>query len=533
MVGISASGTPNTIAVCNSPTTAQRLLKAGPLCDAVYNRCALSGNTMLAVPATIAAAGSVGAWTQHGTGAGVVSSTVAPFEQILVKCMLSGAVGTASFQFSIDGGAYGATVVSVGSSWAYRVPGTLCTLTFAAGTYRGGDVYTIPTTGVITRTSGAPDVVTQVSSPVDAYELQVDIVLAGTRGTAQFTYSLDGGNSNSQPIVTAATVVLPDTGIMLAFTSAQYDDGDSYTATAAPATFDASGAEAAIAAALANPIPFEGIDLVQMPSSASAADTMALALDLELQAAETENKQFVFGLCACPSVEADATVTSALSTYSSATGRASVIVGTEDVMSLMTGLLLRRPASWSYGTRVASVRASESPGWVGRGGLPGVSAIQKAYGGAPTADTFDAARFATLRQFNGLLIPTNGNTMAPAGSDYAEIMNVRVVDVAATIAQAQLNFYVNADWRIDPDTGKIDARDANKVNAKITQVLVDAMVGEPGTAKDLASSVNFAIDTSSDLLSDATLLCTITIIPKGYSKKIIATIGFRNPRLTA
>ena len=538
MVGVSAGGTTGSVVAIGSPTAAKNILVAGPLYDAVYNRTALSGSSVLAVPVAISAAGTIGAWTQQGSGAGAVSSTVANFQQILVKCILGGTLGTATFQFSVNGSAYGATVTSVAgwSSTGYQVIGTMSVLTFGGGgTYRANDVYTIPTTGVCSASvpSGGPTGPSQTSSPVDAYSLQVTIVLAGNLATAQFTYSLDGGNTISAPIVTAATVILPNTGIILGFTSAAYVAGDIYSATATTAAFATTSAQNAILAALTSPYPFEGVEIVGMPLTAANAVSFFSALDTELQAAETTYKTFLYVICSCPCIESDATVTADFASLTSATGRTSVCVGTCDVTSVASGLILRRPISWVYGTRLASTRRSEHPGKVMLGAIPGVIAIQNAQSGTDTADAFDSSRFVTMRTIQGIpgFYLTRGNTMALSTSDYSRIMNVRVVDFAATIAQAGLNFYLNADWRIDPKTGKIDARDANSINAKITQEIASQVIGEPGSASDEASSVEFAIDPTSNLLSTSTLMCTITIVPKGYSETIQATIGLANPRL--
>ena len=541
MLGISTSGTPGTVIPVSSGSAATRLLGGGPLWDAVYNRAEISGSLMLAVPLPINAAGTCGAWTQQGTGAGAVSATLGPWQQILVSCVTGGAIGTAAFQFSVNGSAYGPTVVSTGTNWSYRVPGTLTTLTFAAGSYVSSKIYTIATTGVVTFTAGALANVTQVSSPMDAYELQVSITTSGALAAAQFTYSLDGGNTVSAPMSTAASVVLPNTGVVLGFTSAAYVEGDIYSANCVNASYLAADVTAGIVAALAQTNPFEGVDCTGMPASAASAESFAAALDLELQSAASSNKVFLWGITNCPTVEADTAVNSAFASFTSATGRVSVCVGTEDIMSLATGLTLNRPFGWSYGTRIARIRYAESPGWVGRGGLPGIKDIQNAYGtnganGAATADTFDTARFVTLCQGNGYppgIYVTHPNTMALATSDYRWIMNVRVADYAATIAQAALTLYLQADWRINPDNGKLDKRDLGVINAKITQELTDALTGEPGSATDNASAVTFALDPDSDLLSNATLLCTLTCVPKGYSDQIDCNFGFVNPRLTA
>jgi hypothetical protein len=258
-------------------------------------------------------------------------------------------------------------------------------------------------------------------------------------------------------------------------------------------------------------------------------------LDTEVQAAETELQVFLAGCVSCPTVEADSTVSAAFATFTSATGRVSVGVGTCDITSSLNALSMRRPIMWAVMDRLATTRRCVHPGKTELGSLTGVTAIQPAYGGGPTADTFDDSRFTTLRVFPRVpgVYVTRGATMSLATSDYSEIQRVRVINAAATIAQGALFLYLNSEWRIDPDSGKLDARDASSIEGKVEHEILTAMTGEVGTAKDEISSARFTLDPDADLLSDATLTGTITVTPKGYSSQISATIGFSNPRLAA
>lgn len=535
LVGISAGGVPGVVQACSSRPVSTKLLKAGPLYDAVYSRVGKAGAKMLAVNVPINAHGSVSAFTQAGTGAGAVSASAAPFESIRMKVATGGTLTNAAVQFSVNGGAWSEAVLTGADPWSHRVVGTLATVTLAAGTYVKDDIYTIATTGAVTKAGTGPDSVTCTASPVDAYRILVTIVEGGARGTAQFTYSLDGGTNTSAPIVTAATVVIPDSGIVLAFTDATYVALDTYSATATAASYTTGAAQTAIETALAGSQEFELIDIVGMPANAAAALAMASMLDTQVQAAKNELQVFLAGCVSCPTVEADATVTAAFAAFTSAEGRVAVGVGTCDITSAATGLSMRRPIMWGVMDRLATTRRCEHPGKTLLGSLTGVTAIQPAYGGGPTADTFDDARFTTLRVFPRVpgIYVTRGATMALATSDYAEIQAVRVINRAATIAQAGLFMYLNSEWRIDPDSGKLDARDVALIEGKVEHEIVNAMTGQPSTAKDEISSAAFVLDPDADLLSDATLTGTINVIPKGYSSQISATIGFTNPRLAA
>lgn len=534
-VGVSLLGDANVVKVCSGSTVAKRLLKGGPLCDCAVNQTRRSGATVLAINVPISSMGSVSAFTQQGTGAGAPTGSAGPVEQILAKCTTGGAVGTAAFEFSVGGGAYGAPVVSAGTSWTYRVPGTFTNLIFAAGTYRKDDIYTVTTSGTVSVTSGGSATVTQSSSPVDAYRVLVTVTKAGARGTAEFTYSLDNGANTSRVYTTAATFVVPSAGIVLAFSDAAYVKDDVYTATATAPAFSSSDAQAAIEVALQSAYDFEGIHIVGTPSSSANALTLATMLDTELQSAETEYLRYIWGVSECPSVEADATVQSAFANLVSNTGRLGVAIGDSDLNSGDTGLVMKRNAAWAYTTRLASTKYSTHPGEVDGGALPGVQAIYPAYGGGPAADTFDPSRFVTLRTVQGMTgyYVTRGNTMDVATSDYHAIQFVRVIDRAGTIAQQAMTRYLNSDWRVDPDTGKLDSRDTISVEGSVEQQIKHAMMGERGSAKDEISGASVALDPDADLLSDATLTATVSIVPKGYSENIDIPIGFVNPRLNA
>jgi hypothetical protein len=536
-VGISLLGDVNTILVGASPSIIKRQAVGGKLCDSSHGKASRSGSTVLMVNVPINSAGTVSALTQSGTGAGAPTGSAKPIYQILAKCMTGGTLGTAAFQFSVNGGVYGATVTSTATSFPYRVPGTYTTLTFAAATYRLNDVHTVTTAGVITVTAGGPDTVTQVSSPLDDYRLLVTITKAGARGTAEFTYSLDNGSNTSRVYATAASFVVPGAGIVLAFSDAAYVEGDTFTGTSTGPAFSSSDAQAAIEVALKSAYQFEGIHVVGTPATASAALTLATMLDTEVQAAETTYLRFIWGVSECPTAEADATVMAAFASLLSNNGRLEVAIGDGDVLSTDTGLVMKRNAAWPYVYRLAGTKYSTHPGFVesGKGALKGVRAIYNAYGGGPAADTFDGSRFVTMRTFPGKAgyYITNGNTMATSTSDYAEVQFVRVINRAATIIQDALTDYVNGDWRLDPDTGHIDDRDAGLVESKLVNMIKAAMMGEPGAANDDISGVNLSLDRSANLLSTATLPVTIGIIPKGYSKFITANLGFVNPMLAA
>jgi hypothetical protein len=544
-IGVSLSGTPGTVYPLGTLAAAVAALGDGPLCDAVCQVLGVAGTTVYAVPCTISAAGNVTAtFTQVGSGACVVSATTAPHVQVLAKCSTAGTVGTAAFQFSVNGGSYGSPVVSAGTTWVYRVPGTFLTLTFAPGSYRLADVYTCATDGTITVTSGGGSTVTGVSSPVDAYQVKVQITTAGARGVAQFTYSLDGGTSVSSPILTAATYVIPSTGIILAFTNAASVLGDVYTGQDIPpaCSYTGSAGDTTIAAAFdaltASPYVIEGVHLVGTPSSAANAATLAGSADTKMTAAKLL-KRYEFTVTECPTVgtplaagadaaDTDATIVAAFPAVVSTEGRVSVCAGDCDLFSPVTGLLLRRNCAWAYTARLGAHKMSENPGKVKNGAVANVRNI---YRNEEATPSLSDARFVTMRTLQGKAgyFFTDGPTMAQVASDYSTIMNVRVINRAATIANAAYTNYINDDVRMDRITGYIDERDAKGIDNDVTSQEQAALMGTPGSVTDEVSNVTTRLSRTDNLLSTSAATALVSILPKGYTRNISVSIGFVNP----
>lgn len=527
-IGVSLKGTPLTPVTVATLTALSSALEGGPLCDAAAQVIGVAGTPVICVPCPIVTAGSVGAWTQTGSGAGAVSSTVAPHKEIRVLCSTAGTLGTAAFQFSVGGAAYSAPVVSVaGATWAYRVPGTFVTLTFAAATYVLAGVHTIATSGTITRTGSATDTVTFVASPVDAYSLKVEVVLAGAVGTSQFTCSLDGGVNVSAPIATAASYVVPGTGIVLAFSST-FALGDTYTATAVPPSTDNTNIGLAFDALLALATAKECTHVVGTPSSSANAATLAVLVDGKMTTAKTRSK-YEFAVIECPRSEVDATIIAAFAGFDSTEGRVRVAAVDTDCTSPLTSLVLKRSGAWQYCARVASSRLCEKASKVALGAVPFTRNIYQDEAANPGLGD---ARFITMqtREKPGYFF-SGDPTMASLTSDYSIGPNVRVIDRAASVAAEAFVEYLDADVRINPTTGYLDDRDAATIDNTVSAKLQAALTGESGSSNDNCSAVNAQMSRTDNLLSTSVGNATVNVTPKGYFKNIAVSIGFVNPLL--
>lgn len=100
------------------------------------------------------------------------------------------------------------------------------------------------TMGTVTETGASVGNVSLTGTPTGPWDLKIDIVAGGARGTATFRFSTDGGSTWSATLTTAATVALTDTavdslvgnngttGITAAFGSATYDAASVYSSKA-------------------------------------------------------------------------------------------------------------------------------------------------------------------------------------------------------------------------------------------------------------------------------------------------------------
>lgn len=115
--------------------------------------------------------------------------------------------------------------------------------------------------GSWTRTGTGPSPgCASTGTPLDGYEVIVLIVRGGTRGTATFKVSFDGGDTYSPEYATAASITAfaSDTGLTLTFATGTYVAGDTYTSTSTAPGFTTTSLGDALDAMSASTVPFEG-----------------------------------------------------------------------------------------------------------------------------------------------------------------------------------------------------------------------------------------------------------------------------------
>lgn len=140
-LGVCSLGTPNTLYSFMRPQDVVTQLGYGPLVEAACHHLQVAGGPLLCMPVTAGTAGSSTVPANTGGGPAVTLSGT-PLDQFdgLVTIVAGGAVGTATFTYSLDGGDTPSPVITTAST--YAIPNSGITLNFAAGTYIAGATYT-------------------------------------------------------------------------------------------------------------------------------------------------------------------------------------------------------------------------------------------------------------------------------------------------------------------------------------------------------------------------------------------------------
>ena len=444
-IGVSSLGTANTVYSLGDQTTAKATLGAGPLAEDCAFHLAVAGGPVLAVPVAASNAGTIGTVTRVGTSPTPgLAATGSPRDKYTVigRIVAGGAVGTASFQLSFDGGKNWSPVYATAASVTTFVASTGLTITFAAGTYVAGDTYTFATV--------AP---TYSSSDLNA---ALDALKADTREVGW--------------IHVVGTV--------------------------------------------------GGVD-----DAAKITNFVALcsAVATKMQAFEAA-KRFGFAILEKPETAEGAFEASAV-WNAFASSRISPVGGRIAIASQVSGREVDRSLAVSYAARLAIISPAEHPGEVARGPLPGVISMSRDERATEGLDSARITSGTTFPGMNGSYI-TSGRMAAAAGSDFAEVMNRRVIDKACRVANAALMLFVNKRIRVDKVTGKILETEARAIEAEVNAKLKAALV-----SKSEAVDTRVVINRETNILSTKTMPVDVRVTPFGYASFIPTTVGFYNPAL--
>ena len=214
------------------PRIATRFARGAVLTPAPPNQVILNG-PVEAPPtqAIFGGFGAPGAWvpTNGNTTVTTVSGSYALIPTTRVKMIAGGMVGTATFQYSLNGGStWSATQITAAS---YAVPNTNLVIGFPPSTYAATD--TFAWVAAQTLQTGTGPAVTVGGCASGSYSFLVKVIAGGALGGAlTLQYSLNGGTTWSAttnfPTGAPYQLVVPRTGVTLNFAAGTYAAGNMY-----------------------------------------------------------------------------------------------------------------------------------------------------------------------------------------------------------------------------------------------------------------------------------------------------------------
>jgi hypothetical protein len=402
--------------------------------------------------------------------------------------------------------------------------GTKAVICLAANPSVAGTVGTVNKTGTGTATLSLAG-----STPRDDYRLRIKITRAAPNlaaATAAFQYSLDDGNTYSAEIAVpvSGTYTIPDSGLTLTWTDGTFVAGDTYSANCTAPGYTTTDLINALNTLFARTeLSYRFIHVVGAGSPTVAA---ALNTVLEARAADANNPRFIHALMDT----ADDTDANLIAAYASTTSvRVGASGGYADVISPITGLVMKRPAAWVVAGRYSGRPVEEHPGRYASGALRTVVRLHRNESVTPG---LDAARFTTLRTIEGGFYITRGRLFAPPGSDYEQIQYREVMDVACETAYRAWLRWLNEQIQVSAQTGRILEREALRIEAYVEGLVRTVLRGKISIDEITDQPAAYVrIDRAENILSTKTIPYDISIVPLGYAERITGKVRFFNPQL--
>lgn len=378
-------------------------------------------------------------------------------------------------------------------------------------------------------------VITLTGTPIDDHELAFRVVTGGTIGEAGITFqwSLDGGRTWSAvtSLGTSTTFAVPGSGVTINFAAGTLLAADTASARLTAPAWTTAELAAAVDALAASAVSWEILQPIG-PLDADAVDS----LDLKFAAMQAAGKDRSWiGNARMPAAgESEAAYLAAMQTAlgAKATTFGSICAGACKLTSSVTGRKYRRPVSYVYAAREASVSEEINVADINLGPLRGVS-IRDANGNPDEHDEslnpgLDDARFTVLRTFEGEpgVYVNRPRLFSSPTSDFQLHPHRRVMNLAHAALRAYFRRRLNSIILVSRETGFILEQEALEIEAGAMATLRDTLLAKPK-----ASGAMFALSRSDNLLSAKTLTGDARVLPLAYPEFITLTVGFMNPAL--
>lgn len=197
-VGVSSSGSANVLKIGNNIPAVVADLGQGPLTEAVCHALAVAGGPVLYMKTGSAVAGVSSAVAQSGGGP-VVTIAGAPYDDYdaTLTIVAGGILGAGTFKYSLDGDKTTGETRTIPAGGSFVIPDTNITVTFPAGTYVAGEVYSWTSTAPHYDSADLTTAVTQLLLETDTWDFMVFTGNAADAATAATLFGAIDGHMTS------------------------------------------------------------------------------------------------------------------------------------------------------------------------------------------------------------------------------------------------------------------------------------------------------------------------------------------------
>lgn len=407
-----------------------------------------------------------------------------------------------------------------------------------------GSVAAVIGSVAVARKSTSTGTVALTGTPVDSSRgVILTITQTGTLGTGKFTYSLDEGVTQSDPITIpgGGSYTIPRFGVIATFTAGGgpvfFEAGDTFTAAAKAPHFNTTNLSTFIDVVTASNRAWRFLSLAGKPADATAGAVLAAAMATHMTTLATA-KRYRFAIMDSGGVgdadsgedDADATVTALAAVESTRLGIGFGEATRTTVKPYPGWGAPTQPAHYEVTARLAAGLISTHAGRVASGPLPGVLAITH---DERVTEGMRAAGFMTLRTWDllGGFYPTDGRIKAPAGSDFQQAHLRMIMDVACETTVAALTTQANKSVRVLTDgSGHIHPLDAaawREVALRKLRITLLQPLNAEGTHGHV-SGLEVTVDPTWDVLSSGSVAVDVALVPLGYVERIYINVGYAN-----
>lgn len=282
VTGVCSLGQPGKGYLLGKSSDLDSLLGVGPLVDRLRDVFAAGGQNpiVIAVPVAGLASGYITPVEHSGTGpAATASGTPAANADVAVEIVEGGALGTATYKLSEDGGTTWGATTATPANGQIAIGTTGVTLVLGSGNQVAADRYEFAirtAIGPVTHVGTGPDI--EVTGTVKAAaDVQLKVVSGGGRNEGTYQLTLDGGDNwgpvRTIPVdgqitvgTTGATITVPNSSDMVL--------GDTYAfELLAPAPSIST-----VLTALQEPLDLYDVEFVYVVGPSDAADWAAMGV---------------------------------------------------------------------------------------------------------------------------------------------------------------------------------------------------------------------------------------------------------------